>query len=294
MSEEPLKVIAGAPDSPLMIGETEIPCYVLEDETRVLVQRGIATGMGMSAMRGQRIGDFVASKSINPFISNELNSVIKNPIKFQPPTGGRIAYGYSATILVDICNAVLSARDAGALHSQQQHIAERCDLLVRALAKVGIIALVDEATGYQRIRAERALATILEKWITNDVQKWTRTFPIEFYLEIARLRGWPTSYSIKRPSIVGHYTDDFVYARLAPGVLEELKRKTPRLPSGRLKNRYFQWFTPEYGHPRLKEHLAAVVALMRAAPRWDSFKRSLNRAFPVQNTNLELPLDYDD
>ena len=175
MSEEPLKVIAGAPDSPLMIGETEIPCYVLEDETRVLVQRGIATGMGMSAMRGRRIGDFVASKSINPFISNELNSVIKNPIKFQPPTGGRIAYGYSAIILVDICNAVLSARDAGALHSQQQHIAERCDLLVRALAKVGIIALVDEATGYQRIRAERALATILEKWITNDVQKWTST-----------------------------------------------------------------------------------------------------------------------
>ena len=63
-----------------------------------------------------------------------------------------------------------------------------------------------------------------------------------------------------------------VYARLAPGVLEELKRKTPRLPSGRLKNRYFQWFTPEYGHPRLKEHLAAVVALMQCCTEMGQFQ----------------------
>lgn len=294
MSGQPLKVIAGTPDHPLIIGDIEIPCYVLEDETRVLVQRGIATGMGMSAMRGQRIGDFVASKSINPFISNELRSVIRNPIKFQPPTGGRIAYGYSATILVDICNAVLSARDAGALHPQQQHIAERCDLLVRALAKVGIIALVDEATGYQRIRAERALATILEKFIAKELQPWTKTFPFDFYLEIARLRGWPPTYAIKRPSVVAKYTNNFVYGRIAPGLLEELRRKNPTIAPGRRKAHHHQWFTPEHGHPRLREHLAAVIALLRAAPKWSSFERSINRAFPVLNVDVDLPLDYDD
>ena len=35
MSTEPLEVIAGAPDRPLVIGDIEIPCYVVEDETRV-------------------------------------------------------------------------------------------------------------------------------------------------------------------------------------------------------------------------------------------------------------------
>ena len=84
-----------------------------------------------------------------------------------------------------------------------------------------------------------------------------------------------------------------MYARIAPGVLDELQRVTPRLPSGQLKHRYFQRFTPDIGHPRLREHLAAVTALMRAAPNWNSFKRSLERAFPKLNENVPLPFDND-
>ena len=299
MSDQTLKVIAGAPDQPVVIAGVEIQCYVLEDETRVLSQRGIFRGIGASRGgtrndRGAQIPRFLASKTIYPFVSNELSVALNSPIEFQPPEGGRTAYGYPATLLADVCETILAARDAGVLHPRQLHIANQCELLMRGFARAGIVALVDEATGYQRIRAERALAAILEKWITNQVQAWTRTFPLDFYLEIARLKSWPKSYSIKRPSIVGHYTNDFVYARLAPGVLDELKKRTPRLPSGRLKNRYFQWFTPEHGHPKLKEHLAAVLALLRAAPNWNSFKRSINRAFPALNTDIELPLDYDE
>ena len=98
-------------------------------------------------------------------------------------------------------------------------------------SKQTLSGLVDEATGYQRIRTERALVTILEKFIAKELQPWTRTFPYEFYDQIFRLRGSPGPDGVKRPSIIGHYTNDFVYVRLAPGVLEELKRVTPRLPS---------------------------------------------------------------
>ncbi len=141
------------------------------------------------------------------------------------------------------------------------------------------------------MREERALATILEKFIAKELQPWTRTFPYEFYKQIFRLKGWPGPDGAKRPSIIGHYTNDFVYERLARGVLDELKVRTPKLPSGRRRNKYFQLFTPDVGHPKLKEHLAAVTALMRAAPNWESFKRSLNRAFPKLNETIELPLD---
>ena len=82
--------------------------------------------------------------------------------------------------------------------------------------------------------------------------------------------------------------------RRAPGVLDELKERTPKLPSGSRRNKYFQWFTPEFGHPKLLQHLAAVTALMRAAPNWDAFKRSLGRAFPDKNKTIPLPLDYGD
>ncbi len=88
--------------------------------------------------------------------------------------------------------------------------------------------------------------------------------------------------------MVGHFTHDIVYARLVPGVFDELKSRNPRFPSGTLRNMHFQWFTPEFGHPKLKEHLAGVMALMRAAPNWASFQRNLQRAFPKLRDQLEM------
>lgn len=288
-SNGPLKVIAGAPDRPLIIGDIEIPCFVLEDETRVLVQRGMATALGMSRPGGAQIGRFVRSKSINPFVSNDLIVVLNNPIKFWTPNG--IGHGYPATILVELCRAVLASRDAKALRASQRHIAHQCDLLIRGLATVGIIALVDEATGYQRVRERRALATILEKFIAEELQPWTRTFPFEFYAQICRLKGWPSILAVRRPSVIGRYTNDFVYDRLAPGLLAELQQRNPSLPDGGCKHKHHQWFNQEHGHPRLREHLAGVMALMRAASSWRAFRQDIDTAYPKFGSTYALPLD---
>lgn len=294
----PLNVIAGAPDRPLVVGDIQIQCYVLEDETRVLSQRGLQVGIGMGTggstrTRGApRIASFVKSLEGKGIQVNDLAARSTSPIEFQPPGGGRTAYGYPALLLVDLCNAVLSARDAGVLQKQQRHIAQQADLLIRGLATVGVIALVDEATGYQRIREERALATILEEFIAKELQPWTRTFPFEFYEQICRLKGWPSVNAIRRPSVIGKYTNDFVYERLAPGVLDELKRVNPKLSSGSRRHRHHQWFTPEHGHPKLREHLAAVVALMRASATWGGFRHLLNLAFTKPDTTR--PLHFED
>jgi len=291
---EPLKVIAGTPDRPLVIGDIEIPCYVLEDETRVLSQRGTIGALGMSVVSGtgrsgaHRILDFLSSNALKPHSGAELIARTSQRIEFVPARGGRTAYGYPATLLVDICNAVLDARNAGTLQRNQQHIAHRCEILIRGFATVGIIALVDEATGYQRIREERALATILEKFIAKELQPWTKTFPYEFYEQIFRLKGWSGPDGVKRPSIIGVYTNDIVYERLAPGVLEELQRVNPVLPAGYRKNRHHQWFTREIGHPKLREHLVGVIALMKASPNWTVFKRNLARVYP--NPPEQIPL----
>ncbi len=168
-------------------------------------------------------------------------------------------------------------------------LAQRCELLVRALASVGIIALVDEATGYQQIRAQQALATILEQFIDKELQPWSKTFPQEFYEQIFRLNGWKAPESAKKPQVIGHYTNDIVYARLAPAVLNELKRVTPTLPSGARRHRHHPWFTPEIGHPRPREHPAAVIALMRVSRQWDDFMLRIQQAFPVYNQTCVLP-----
>ena len=299
MSKKLLKVIAGAAERPLVIGDIEIDCYVLEDETRVLSRSGFQSALGRhpTSKRHQQddvvnLPAFLAAANLKPFVSNDLVTS-STPIAFQAPSRGPIAYGYTALLLPQVCEVYLKARDAGAILLSQQHVAERAEVLIRGLAEIGVIALVDEATGYQRIREERALAIILEKFIAKELQPWTKTFPYEFYMEICRLKGWPSVYAIKRPSVIGRYTNDIVYQRLAPGVLDELKARTPRLPSGNLKNKLFQWFTPNLGHPKLREHLVGVMALMRAAPTfgWEYFQRSLQRAYPKLNETIPMPLD---
>ena len=114
-STDLLEVIAGAPDRPLIIGYIEIPCYVLEDETRV-AQRGMAIGLGMaSSSGGYRFKLFIGTKTIKPFISKELMLGIENPTIFKNPGGDGQAYGYPATLLVDVCDTVLTVRESGAL-----------------------------------------------------------------------------------------------------------------------------------------------------------------------------------
>ena len=229
--QQPLKVIAGTPDQPLVIGDIEIPCYVLEDETRVLTQAGFLEAIGRSPTppggsgarsNFDKLPFFLRSDNLRPFIYNELRTSTTY-IRFRMPLGPH-AIGYDAKILPKVCEVYLRARDADALLSSQAHMAAQAEILIRGLATVGIIALIDEATGYQEIRAQRALATILEKFIAKELRPWTRTFPYDFYEQIFRLKGWPGPNGMKKPSVIGHYTNDFVYARLAPGVLNELKK----------------------------------------------------------------------
>ena len=223
-------------------------------------------------------------------ISNDLLMLLNSPVLFTLPQGVT-AFGYPATVLPDICEVVLSARENGKLLKSQIHIAARCELIMRGLARVGIIALVDETTGFQRIREERALATILEKFIAKEIQPWVMTFPYEFYDQIFRLKGWTGPDGAKRPSVIGHYTNNIVYSRVAPGVLEELQKLNPSRGSGGRKWRHHQWFKPEPGYIKLNQHLVAVIALMRAAPNWTAFERSLKRAFPQLRDQLEMELE---
>lgn len=216
------------------------------------------------------------------------------PFKFKP-LKGPAAYGYRAEILPEVCDVFLEARNADALKPNQEHIARHCEILVRSFAKVGIIALVDEATGYQYDRARHALEEILDRFISKELRKWAKTFPDEFYEQMFKLRGWQyVPFSIKRPGVVGKYTNDLVYERLAPGVLEELKRITPRDAKGRTKHRHFQRLTEDVGHARLREHLTAVIALMKASSKWGQFYRMLQRALPKYGEQMPLDMEEPD
>jgi hypothetical protein len=280
-------------DGDLRIAERALPCAVLENGQRVLTQDGFLRSIGRLARGGggqgalaEKLPVFLRAQNLRPYISDDIE-MASIPIIFRTRRGKQ-AFGYRAELLPVVCDIFLKARADGVLSKTQEHIAQACEVLVRGLATVGIIALVDEATGYQDYRARQALEQILDKFIRNELGKWAKTFPDEFYREMFRLRGWAYDpRSVKRPGVIGRYTEDLVYKRLAPGVLEELKLKNPPI-KGHRKHRHFQWLTEDVGHPRLREHLAAVIALMKASSSWRSFYGLMQRALPQYGETIEM------
>jgi hypothetical protein len=232
---------------------------------------------------------FLTADNLKPFFPNDLEENSK-PILFT--YRGVEMIGYRAELLADVCDIFADADRKGVLRSNQKHIAEATRLLSRGLTRVGIIGLVDEATGYQQDRAANSLALILEKFIAKELRPWVRTFPNEFYAELFRLRGleFPAD-SVKKPQYFGHLTNDIIYARLAPNVLDLLKKETPRAPSGRHKHQLHRRLTEDFGHPKLREHLEAVMAVMKLSDDYDDFLRKLDR---VKQRYDELPFYRDE
>ncbi|MCV7091373.1 P63C domain-containing protein [Mycobacterium interjectum] len=294
LDELPMAVTSES--KPIKLADFEIDAYVLEDQTRVLSQAGFLTALGRHRRAGVRTSEtppMLQGQAFAPFVTDELLAAAQ-PIVFRTRSGLR-AYGYRAELLPQVCEVYLKARDANTLAPNQKRFAIQAEILMRAFATVGIIALVDEATGYQDVRARDALATILEQYIEKELQKWVRTFPDDFYREIFRLRGikYPNG-SVNKPAYFGHLTNDIVYKRLAPGVLDELRRVTPRDDKGRTKHRYFQRLTTNHGYPRLREHLGSVVTVMKLSKDWPDFMDKLNMLHPRYGETLPLPFSDDD
>lgn len=299
-TEELPDAICGSPESPLVIGGIPLEAYVLEDGTRVLSQGGFLKALGRHPKANvrreggeERYPAILQGKSIAPFISDEMLEKSR-PVAFRTPSGNK-ASGYRAELLPMVCEVYLKARDAGVLPTNQEHVAKQADILIRGLAHVGIIALVDEATGYQDLRTKDALARILENFVAKELQAWVSTFPDDYYRQMFRLRQleFPKD-TVHRPQYFGHLTNEIVYKRLAPGVLDELRKVTPRDDDGRRKHKYFQRLTSNLGYPKLREHLGSVVTLMKLSRDWRDFRTKLDQIHPKYDETMPLPFDWDD
>ncbi|HBU07029.1 MAG TPA: hypothetical protein DEB09_03010 [Candidatus Magasanikbacteria bacterium] len=290
------KILRATHDGSINIGELTIEASVLEDGTRVLSYRGVSKALGKSQKWNSdstsNLPPFLSKKTLKPYIPSKMSTEGFSPIEFKPLHGGRTAYGVPATLLPEICDVWLKAREAKVLNNEKDlEIAKKAEILVRGFARVGIIALVDEATGYQDIRDREALQAILEKYITDEWAKWTKTFPDDFYKHLFRLKGMTYPLATKnKPSYIGHWTNDIVYRRLAPGVLKKLKEINIVLPSGRRARKHHQYLTPKFGSPELKKHLDNIIFLMKACSSWNDFQKLLNKASPKYGDTIPMNL----
>lgn len=287
----------------IKIGDKNIACAVLSDGRRIITQADFLRTLSRS--RSPKAGTgvlstvdelpfFLQAEALKPFISDELVASTK-PI-FYITTSGAKAVGYDAQLLTKTCEVYLRYRDAlltegHKIPKQYEKIFIACDITMRSLAGVAIIALIDEATGYQYQRPKDALERILEAFIAKELRPWVHTFPEDYYRELFRLRGQDYNpSSVKRPMYFGHLTNDIIYARLAPHVLQELRRRGERTASGRLRYHHHRRLTEDIGHPKLRELLASVVTIMKLSSNYPEFHGRLNTLHPKYNTSMMLPL----
>ncbi len=288
----------------LKIGGASIDCAVLEDGTRVLTQRSFLQAIGRTGNPRERAAfdsdgkpEFLRARNLEPFISDELREAwIPIPFRLKGGKGGGgPSYGYRAELLPQVCNVYLEAYDAGELMDAQLGILRHCQILIRGLATVGIVALVDEATGYQYERDRNELHRILEAYIAKEYLPWAKRFPDEFYELMFKLRGWQYSplNPRKGPRFAGKLTNEIVYERLPKPVLEALREKNPADEDYQRKHKHHQFLTLDIGNPHLEKHLAVVIALMRIAPTWRKFIAMLNRAVPIPGKTYQEDM-FDD
>lgn len=269
------------------IGNKELSCAVLDDETRILTNTAIfqafdrpRKGRPSEDYRLKNVPAFITANNLKPYIETEFAD---DDYSVQYNRSGRILTGYKADILPRICDIYLSARDDNVLTENQKPLAIASDILMRSLAKVGIVALIDEATGYQFERDTKALQKLLSEYIAEEFLPWVKTFPDEFYIQMFRLRGWNYKGRLKTP-YAGAITNFLVYNRLPEGVLDELKRLNPVLnKNGYRRYRLHQGLTKETGYKHLLQHISTVITMMRGFDTWDEFEPVFRKAFLVPN-----------
>lgn len=290
-------------EAPLKIGDVTFQAAILEDRsTRLMSEASFMEAMGfyysgwVSTNReqqddGAQLPLHLSFEKLKPFIPNHLQPADLQPVKYRT-LSGNIAHGIPAETVPKICRVWVDAANAGGLGKRQLQIAEQAAVLLRGLENVGIVALLDEAIGFQEHRDSDALSKILEQFISKELAEWVKTFDDDFYSEIHRVKGWKQPSGTARNHHIGTLTNELVYDRLAPGVLDQLQSQVLRDAKGRLKTHLHRSLTRHTGYQALKTHLRVVVALMQITPtgKWDMFIEHLDKVRPsFRMTTKALP-----
>jgi hypothetical protein len=283
----------------MLLGDVELDCYVLEDGRRVIHKRGMARALALKSAGGNAFLRSMTRKGIGSELDETLVELIQTPIIFKPLTQDS-AHGYDADVLVEVCKAIVRAEEAGKLTKTQSFLAVQAKVLLQAFAKVGVTALIDEATGFQEIRSPDALRLLVQQYIEKEKREWEKQFPDEYYDHLNKLYGSKrttktTSGAViqNRPQHFAHFTRKYVYHPLENGaVLDELDRINPKIDKrGTRRARFHQHLTEGYGIEKLRRQMLEVMTLAAVSDTVPQFRRLFQKRFPQAGDQRDLGFD---
>lgn len=278
------------------VGGIDLECYVLEDGRRVFNKKGMAKAIGLKSEGGNAFLKTMSRKGVRSEIDEKLHEKIENPILFNYLRSDP-NHAYEADVLVEVCKAIKRAKDDGKLTKTQEELYRQANALLNAFGKIGVVALIDEATGYQKERSPDALRLLVEQYLEEEKREWQKEFPDEFYKELNRIYGSQNTTTrksgaivINKPQHFAKFTRSYVYEPLENGaVLEELDKLNPKLDmKGTRKNRFHQHMSEEYGIEKLRLQMREVLTLLKISDSVAEFKKLFKKRFPRKGDQIDL------
>lgn len=259
----------------LTIGTTEIPCYVLDDGRRVIT-RTAATSVLTGGTGGGNLEQYLVVESLRGFVPPGFKDQMVEffiPGTSAPNTTTR---GIPAETFIEICQAYVSAFESNALSTdRQEEIAMKAAMFLAACAKVGFIAMIDEATGYQYERASDALQIKLKLYLAEEMRKWEKTFPDQLWEQFGRLTKWTGSIQ-SRPKYWGNLVMELIYEYLDADVAQWLRENAPKPMKGQ---NYHLWMTEQYGLKKLIEHIWKVIGIASTCEDMKELRRKMEELY---------------
>lgn len=271
-------------DGILKIGDVEVDVYLLKDKRRVISKKAMARVLGLKSEGGNAFIRTMTRQGIRSGLPEKLVSEIENPIYFKPLTGDS-ADGYEAEVLIEVCSALINAHLSGKMHPSQLFLAVQAEIILKSTAKLGIIALIDEAVGYVSKRRDE-YRRLFDDFIRKEYRQYQSEFPSKFFDMIYRLYGLKRQNpdTTRHPQLFGHFIRRYIYFPLAHSngvILEQLDEKNPVVyAKGGRKYKLFQYLSDELGMSAFRQHLWQTVGIGEASLDKDQFERGFYRAFP--------------
>jgi hypothetical protein len=287
----------------LDIAGTTIPSYVLNTGDRVFSLKGIV--VGLIGTEGGQLAEYLKVRPLQPHLPADLMPAENGeiPALFKFDTGGEGIAKYALGIKVERFNDLLRAYSSAlvdhalsaidktklSLTNRQLEIANRAVRFQQACSDIGLVALVDEATGYQYEREADALQLKLKLYLAEDMRKWERTYPEQLWVEFGRLTNWKGTIH-QRPKYWGKLIMELIYGYLDPDVAKWLKENAPKPMKGQ---NYHQWLSSQYGLKKLTEHIWLVIGMAAACHSMKELRERMAERFGRHQVQFSLYLPID-
>jgi P63C domain len=274
----------------LDLGVVELDSYVLKDRRRVFHKRNMADAIGLKSQGGNVFLRTINSKGLGSLIPDKIKDKMNNPIVFRTPSGA-VAHGFEGTDLIEVCDAIWEARKQGKLTTSQHLIGIQAEIIIRSVAKVGIIALIDEATGYIKDKGKEEYREFYKQFVREEARQYEKEFPDQLFDVIYELYHITRKHKNKHPQFFGHFIRKYIYKPLANSngaVLEMIDEKNPVVyTSGGRKYKIFQ-FLEEIGTSALRSQIWQVIGIGNATRSKQSFDKAFAKAFPQSGDQPNL------